>query len=189
VALGGDRRLGLYESTEPLFMPTLGERLGDAFGDWLLETYLTSGLTPAEMLGVIAWWAFDPTQDGIQIEGYRLPEGGEDATQRLLEDVFLQRPPAVSVDPEAEGAEPVDPEAEGAEPVDPEAEGVEPDDDIAAMLSGVEFGEDVVAGQAVTTLDFGGPRQYIFGSDDTIWVVTDPMGQPELVEEAIEALS
>jgi len=28
LSLGGERRLGLYESTEPLFMPTLSERLG-----------------------------------------------------------------------------------------------------------------------------------------------------------------
>ena len=168
MSLGGVRRLGLYESTEPLFMPTLGERLGDAFGDWLLDLYLEAGLTPAEMLGVIAWWGFDPTQDGIQIEGYRLPEGSEQWTQQLLDDVFLVRPPEVSVNPDVDGGE--------------------VGDDIEAMLSGVVFGEEEIAGRSVTTLDFGGPRQYIFGSPDTIWVVTDPMGERALVEEAIEAL-
>lgn len=168
LALGGVRRMGLYESTEPLFLPTIGERLGDTFEDWLLDLYLEAGITPAEMLGVIAWWGLDAAQDGIQIEGYRLPEGGEEMTQRLLEDVFLVRPPEVSVNPDAEGLEPVD--------------------DISAMLSGVDFSEEVIAGQAVTTLDYGGPKQHIFGSGDTIWVISDPLDERALVEEAIEAL-
>lgn len=120
------------------------------------------------MLGVIAWWGIDAAQDGIQIEGYRLPEGGEEMTQRLLDEVFLVRPPEVSVNPDVEVPEPVD--------------------DIAAMLSGVEFREEEIAGQAVTTLDYGGPKQYIFGSADTIWVISDPLEERALVEEAIEAL-
>lgn len=168
LSLGGVRRIGLYESTEPLFLPTIGERLGDTFEDWLLELYLEAGITPAEMLGVIAWWGIDAAQDGIQIEGYRLPEGGEEMTQRLLDEVFLVRPPEVSVNPDVEVPEPVD--------------------DIAAMLSGVEFREEEIAGQAVTTLDYGGPKQYIFGSADTIWVISDPLEERALVEEAIEAL-
>ena len=33
--LDGRRRTGLYEAREPLFLPTLSERLGPAFEDWL----------------------------------------------------------------------------------------------------------------------------------------------------------
>ncbi len=104
IALDGQRRIGLYESTEPLFLPTLGERLGDDLEAWLLDLYLEAGISPSEMLGVIAWWGLEAAQDGIQIEGYRLPEGGEELTQRLLEEVFLIRPPEVSVDPDSEVA-------------------------------------------------------------------------------------
>ena len=168
LALDGIRRIGLYESTEPLFLPTLGERLGGDIEDWLLDLYLEAGISPAQMIGVIAWWGLEAAQDGVQIEGYRLPEGGEELTQRLLEDVFLIRPPEVSVDPDAPGAEEVD--------------------EVALLFEGVEFSEQDIAGQTVTTLDFGGSVQHIFSSADTIWVVSDPLGQPELVEEAIAAL-
>jgi hypothetical protein len=168
LALDGIRRYGLYESTEPLFLPTLGERLGDDIEEWLLELYLEAVISPAEMIGVIAWWGLEAAQDGIQIEGYRLPVGGEELTQRLLEDVFLIRPPEVSVNPDAPGGEDAD--------------------DVALLFEGVEFTEEEIAGRPVTTLDFGGSRQHIFSSADTIWVVSDPLGQPELVEAAIEAL-
>ena len=168
LTLDGIRRFGLYESTEPLFLPTLGERLGEDIEAWLLDLYLEAGISPAEMIGVIAWWGLEAAQDGIQIEGYRLPEGGEELTQRLLEDVFLIRPPEVSVDPDAPGPEEVD--------------------EVALLFEGVEFSEEEIAGQTVTTLDFGGSKQHIFSSADTVWVVSDPIGQPELVEAAIEAL-
>jgi hypothetical protein len=168
LALGGSRRVGLYESTEPLFLPTIGERLGDNIEAWLLDLYLEAGIAPSQMLGVITWWGLEAAQDGIQIEGYRLPEGGEELTQRLLDEVFLMRPPEVSVDPDSEAALETDP--------------------VAAMLQGVEFSEEEIAGQMVTTLDYGGSLQYIFSTADTIWVISDPLGQRDLVEEAIAAL-
>ena len=169
LSLAGQRRIGLYESTEPLFLPTLGERLGDGIEDWLLELYLEAGISPSEMLGVVTWWGLEATSDGIQIEGYRLPEGGEELTQRLLDDIFLIRPPEISEDTETEDA---------LLDVDP----------VAAALTGVEFGEEEIAGQMVTTLDYGDTFQYIFGSADTIWVISDPLGEREKVEEAIAAL-
>jgi hypothetical protein len=168
LSLGGVRRFGLYETTEPLFLPTLGERLGTSAEEWLLRAFLEAGISPADMLGVITWWGLEGAQDGIQIEGYRLPEGGEELTASLLEDVFLIRPPEVSVDPNAPTEEPID--------------------EVAAMLTGVSFSEEEIAGQPVTALDFGGSRQYIYSSADTIWVISDPLGQPELVEEAISTL-
>jgi len=168
VALGGERRVGLYESTEPLFLPTLGERLGDGIEAWLLDLYLDTGILPSQMLGVIAWWGLEAAQDGLQIEGYRLPEGGEAMTQRLLDEVFLVRPAEVSTDPEALVDVAVDP--------------------IADLLTGVEFGEEEIAGHMVTTLDYGGSLQYIYSSADTIWVISDPLGERAKVEEAIEAL-
>jgi len=168
LALGDKRRVGLYESTEPLFLPTLGERLGGSIEDWLLDLYLDAGIAPSQMLGVITWWGLEAAQDGIQIEGYRLPEGGEELTQRLLDEIFLIRPPEVSIDPDSEAAPDVDP--------------------VATLLEGVDFSEEEIAGQMVTALDFGGSLQYIFSTADTIWVISDPLGERELVEEAIEAL-
>lgn len=168
LTLRGERRIGLYESTEPLFLPTLGDRLGEGFEDWLLELYLGAGISPSEMLGVISWWGIEAAQDGIQIEGYRLPEGGEELTQRLLDEVFLIRPPEVSVDPESEVALDVDP--------------------VAFLLEGVEFREEEIGGKTVTTLDYGDSLQHIYGSADTIWVISDPLGEREKVEEAIAAL-
>ncbi len=164
LALGGQRRIGLYESTEPLFLPTLGERLGDDIEAWLLDLYLEAGIAPAQMLGVIAWWGLEAAQDGIQIEGYRLPEGGEELTQRLLDEVFLVRPPEASGDP---------------------GFGLDP---MASLLEGVTFSDEEIGGKAVTVLDYGGSLQYIFGGADTIWVVSDPLGERDLVEEAIAAL-
>ena len=168
MTLAGERRIGLYESTEPLFLPTLGERLGDGIEDWLLDLYLDAGISPSEMIGVITWWGLEAAQDGIQIEGYRLPEGGEELTKRLLDEVFLIRPPEVSVDPESEVALDIDP--------------------VASLLEGVEFREEEIGGQMVTTLDYGGSLQHIFSTADTIWVISDPLGEREKVEEAIEAL-
>jgi hypothetical protein len=175
LTLGGERRIGLYESTEPLFLPTLGERLGINMESWLLDLYLEAGLSPSQMLGVITWWGLEAAQDGIQIEGYRLPKGGEELTQQLLEDVFLARPPEVSVDPDAE----ITDTDEFADPLY---------DELSILLEGVEFSEEEIAGEMVTTLDFGGALQHIFSSADTIWVISDPLGERDLVEEAIEAL-
>jgi hypothetical protein len=168
LTLGGERRIGLYESTEPLFLPTLGERLGDNIESWLLDLYLEAGISPSEMLGVITWWGLEAAQDGIQIEGYRLPDGGEELTARLLDEIFLVRPPEVSIDPESEAALELDP--------------------VAAALQGVDFGEEEIAGQTVTTLDYGDTLQYIYSSADTIWVINDPLGERDKVEEAIAAL-
>ncbi len=168
LTLAGERRLGLYETLEPLILPTLGERLGESIEDWLLDLYLEARISPTEMLGVLAFWGFEGTQDGLQIEGYRLPEGGEALTQRLLEEVFLIRPPEVSLDPEADLEFAIDP--------------------VAAALQGVDFSEEEIAGQLVTTLDYGDSLKYIFGSADTVWVISDPLGERAKVEEAIEAL-
>jgi len=162
LALDGARRIGLYESTEPLFLPTIGARLGNDIEDWLLELYLDTRISPAQMIGVIAWWGLEASSDGIQIEGYRLPAGGEEMTQRLLQDVFLIRPPE-------------DPEAVDADPV-------------ALQLQGTSFSEEEIGGKSVTVLDNGDTKQYIFTSNDTIWVVSDPLGERDRVEEAITSV-
>jgi len=182
IALGGQRRFGLWEQTEPFLLPTLGERLGAGIEGWLLDLYLEAGISPSQMLGVITWWGLEAAQDGIQIEGYRLPEGGEALTQQLLEEVFLVRPAEISPNTEAliDPAASLDPEA----PSEPDAATSE----IAALLAGVEFSEEEIAGQMVTTLDYGGAKQHIYSTADTIWVISDPLGEPELVEEAIETL-
>ncbi len=88
-ALDGRRRIGLYESTEPLFLPTLSERLGPEVDEWLLDLYLNAGVSPSEILGVIAWWGLESNQDGIQIEGYRLPETAADQLEQLRSKIFL----------------------------------------------------------------------------------------------------
>lgn len=170
ITLDGQRRSGLWELTEPFGLPTLGERLGEDIEGWLLDLYLEAGISPSQWLGVITWWGLDPGQDGLQIEGYRLPDGGEALTQQLLEELFLVRPPEVPSDPEG----PLEFDAANA--------------DIAALLAGVEFSEQEIAGQMVTTLDYGGSTQHIYSSADTIWVISDPLGERDLVEEAIETL-
>ena len=43
-------------------------------------------------------------------------------------------------------------------------------------------------GVAVTVLDTGDTKQYIFASNDTIWVVSDPLGERDRVEEAITSV-
>ena len=168
LTLGGERRVGLYKSTEPLFLPSLGERLGGGIEDWLLDLYLEANISPSQMLGVITWWGLEASQDGVQIEGYRLPEGGEEFTQRLLEEVFLFRPPEGPVDPESELQNGLDP--------------------LAELLQNVQFGEEQIAGRTVTTVDFGDSLQYIFGGADTIWVISDPLGERDKVDEAMAAL-
>lgn len=148
VALAGERRWELHEATEPLILPTLGARLSGNIEAWLVDLYLEGRISPAAMLGVMAWWGLEPTRSGITIEGYRLPPGGEALTERLLEEVFLVQPP------------------EG----------------------NVRIVGERIAGQPVTTLYAEGTFQHIYSTDDTIWVITDPLGERERVEEAITAL-
>ena len=54
---------------------------------------------------------------------------------------------------------------------------------MAAALQGVVFNEEEIAGQMVTTLDDGDSLLYIFGSADSIWVISDPLGERAKVEE------
>jgi hypothetical protein len=147
-ALGGERRSGLHEATEPLILPTLSERLSGNIEGWLVDLYLEGHILPSAMLGVMAWWGLEPTKSGITIEGYRLPPGGEGLTERLLDEVFLVQPPKKTV----------------------------------------RFIGEEIAGQPLTTLYAEGTFQHIYSSADTIWVITDPLGERELVEEAVGAL-
>jgi hypothetical protein len=87
--LGGMRRAALYESIEPLFLPTLSESLGPAFEDWLLDVYLDEGIRPADLVGTDTWWGLRAPEEGIEIEGYLVPGGSPEAVERLLRDVFL----------------------------------------------------------------------------------------------------
>ncbi len=89
LVLDGRRRTGLYEATEPLFLPTLSEHLGDELEQWLLDLYLEAGLTPAEMVGVVTWWGIETSQDSVQIEGYRLPGDNAELIDRLVSEVIL----------------------------------------------------------------------------------------------------
>lgn len=148
--LDGRRRTGLYEATEPLFLPTLSEHLGDELEQWLLDLYMGAGVTPAEMIGVVTWWGVESSQDSVQIEGYRLPGDDSDLVDRLVSEVILST---------------------GGSPPD-----------------GVSRTQETIAGRDVTTLDFGTLKQHIFSSGDTAWVVTDNIGESEMVEEAIAAL-
>lgn len=154
--LGDRRRIGLYESTEPLFLPTMSERLGPEIDEWLLELYLDAGVSPSEILGVIAWWGLESTQDSIEIEGYRLPDGVDALVEELRSRIFL---------------------GEGDEPTS-----------FASMFEGAGRSEQEIAGRTVTTLDFGVTKQHVFSSGDTVWVVTDHVGEPELAEESISVL-
>lgn len=87
--LDGRRRTGLYEATEPLFLPTLSEHLGPELEQWLLDLYLRAGLTPAEMIGVVTWWGVETSQESVQIEGYRIPGSDGELITRLVSDVLL----------------------------------------------------------------------------------------------------
>ena len=154
--LDGRRRIGLYEATEPLFLPTLSERLGPEVDEWLLDLYLHAGVSPSEILGVIAWWGLESNQDGIQIEGYRLPEGAAEQLEQLRSEIVL-------------------------------GEGIETAS-YATLLEGVGRSEQELGGRSVTTLDYGSTKQHVFSGADTVWIVTDHVGEPELAEEAIAAL-
>jgi hypothetical protein len=154
--LDGRRRIGLYEATEPLFLPTLSERPGPELDGWLLDLYLRAGVSPSEILGVIAWWGLESNQDGIQIEGYRLPQDAAEQLEQLRSKIVL---------------------GEGAESTS-----------YATLLEGVGRSEQELGGRTVTTLDYGDAKQHVFSGADTVWIVTDHVGEPELAEEAIAGL-
>jgi hypothetical protein len=162
VTLAGERRAGLFESIEPLFLPTLSERIGPAFEAWLLDLYLDDGISPTDIVGADVWWGVQSPQEGLELEGYHVPGASPEMVDRLLKEVFLgdptEPPPGLDL---------------GAEPVPEEVGRV----------------EEELGGHTVTTIDRGGGnRRHVFASDGTVWVVTDHVGQPELAAEAISAL-
>jgi hypothetical protein len=87
--LGGQRRAGLYEAVEPLFLPTLSERIGPPLEGWLLDLYLDEGISPTDIVGAVAWWGLEAAEEGIEVEGYHAPGASEAMVQRLLEEVVL----------------------------------------------------------------------------------------------------
>jgi hypothetical protein len=87
--LGGKRRAGLYESVEPLFLPTLSETLGPTFEEWLLDVYLDEGIEPTDLVGAWAWWGLQAAEEGVEVEGYLVPGASPEAVERLFRDVFL----------------------------------------------------------------------------------------------------
>ena len=153
VVLDGRRRTVLYEVTEPLALPTVFDRLTE---DYLLDLYLEAGISPAEMLGVIAWWGVLAPQESIQIEGYRLPDPASDIAERLRSEIVLGEGAIAS--------------------------------SYAQLVENVPQTEQEIAGRVVVTLDYGQVKQYVFDGADTLWVVTDHVGETEMVEEAIAAL-
>jgi hypothetical protein len=157
--LDGRRRTGLYEAREPLFLPTLSERLGPVFEDWLLDLYLADGITPTDLVGAIAWWGIESSEDSVEVEGYQVPGGSAEVVERLRTEVFLAED---LLQPDL-----------ALEPTEPQS---------------VERVEQELGGRQVTTLDLGYATQHVFGSGDTIWVVTDHAGEPAMAEEAIAAL-
>jgi hypothetical protein len=159
VVLDGRRRTELYEFTAPLFLPTLSERLSPARETWLLDLYLEAGVSPAEMIGAVSWWEIASNPEGIQVEGYQLPGAPAEYIERLLHEVILAE---TGVD--AEG-NPVSDLPEGVTRVDRE-----------------------IAGRDVATLDFGFSSQHVYSSGDTVWVVTDHAGEPDMAAEAVAAL-
>jgi hypothetical protein len=89
VQLGGMRRAGLYESVEPLFLPTLAESLGPSFEEWLLGVYLDEGIDPTDLVGAVAWWGLQAAEEGVEVEGYLASGASPEAIDRLFRDVFL----------------------------------------------------------------------------------------------------
>lgn len=89
VVLDGRRRTGLYEAREPLFLPGVQLRLGPAMDGWLLDLYLDEGLTPSDLVGAIAWWGVESSEESIEVEGYQVPGGSPEAVESLLTTVFL----------------------------------------------------------------------------------------------------
>lgn len=159
--LDGRRRTGLLEATEPLFLPTLSGRISPDLEAWLLDLYLEVGMAPSEMIGAVAWWGIESSEDSIQIEGYQLPGAAAELVEQLRSRVIL---------------------GETGEPGD---DGQPPASDLPA---GVTRTDGEIAGRAVATLDFAGAQQHVISSGDTVWVVTDHVGEPEMAEEAIAAL-
>jgi hypothetical protein len=150
LVLDGRRRTGLYEAIEPLFLDSLSERLGPEFEQWTQDLYLDSGITPTDLLGVIAWWGIESTEDSLKIEGYQVPGGPAELVERLRAEIFLA----------------------GGE----------------ALPEEVSRTEQELGGRQVTSLDLGIATKHIFASGDTVWVVTDPSGEPAMAEEAVAAL-
>jgi hypothetical protein len=153
------RRTGVYEATEPLFLPTLSERLSPELETWKLDLYLEAGISPAQMIGAISWWGIESSQESVQIEGYQLPGAPAEFIERLLHEVILAE---TAVDAEGNA--------------------------VSDLPEGVTRVDSEIGGREVATLDFGPSRQHIFASGDTVWVVTDHVGEPEMAEEAIAAL-
>jgi hypothetical protein len=89
VVLDGRRRMGLYEAREPLFLPGVQLRLGPAMDGWLQDLDLGEGLTPTDLVGAIAWWGVESSEESIEVEGYQVPGGSPEAVQSLLTKVFL----------------------------------------------------------------------------------------------------
>jgi len=89
VVLDGRRRTGLYEAREPLFLPGLELRTGPALDAWLLDLYLEDGLTPTDLVGAIAWWGVDSSEESVEVEGYQVPDGSPELVESLRSGVFL----------------------------------------------------------------------------------------------------
>ena len=87
VELEGRRRAGLYEAVEPLFLPALSERLGPAFDAWMLDLYLDQGITPTDMVGAIAWWGLESSDQSIEVEGYQVPGAAPEIVERLRSEI------------------------------------------------------------------------------------------------------
>jgi hypothetical protein len=160
LVLDGRRRTGLYEETQPLLLPTLSGRFGPDLETWLLDLYLASGITPSEMIGALTWWGIDAFEESVQIEGYQLPGAPAELVDRLRGEIILAETDEVGEDGTF----------------------------ISDLPEGVTRTDGEIAGRAVATLDFAGALQHVFSSGDTVWVVTDHVGEPEMAEEAIAAL-
>lgn len=160
LVLDGRRRTGLYEETQPLLLPTLSGRFGPDLETWLLDLYLASGITPSEMVGALTWWGIDAFEESVQVEGYQVPGAPAELVDRLRGEIILAETDEVGEDGTF----------------------------VSDLPEGVTRTDGEIAGRAVATLDFGGVLQHVFSSGDTVWVVTDHVGEPEMAEEAIAAL-
>jgi hypothetical protein len=89
VILDARRRTGLYEAREPVFLPALERRAGPALDDWLLDLYMEDGLTPTDLVGAIAWWGVESSEDSVEVEGYQVPGGSSELVESLRTRVFL----------------------------------------------------------------------------------------------------
>jgi hypothetical protein len=89
VTLDDRRRRGAYEDREPLFLPAMQLRLGAALDTWLQELYLGEGLTPADLVGAIAWWGIQSSEESLEVEGYQAPGASPEVIEGLLTKVFL----------------------------------------------------------------------------------------------------